>query len=147
MNIAVGVGLMIGTVEYKTVADEVGREVDASVPSVVRTERTGQFNIRNSRRSLSGKRNATAESAVAIGRSAYTTLYLSAAQQRGIAIHVSPEHRLVLGRVKRHTVNSDVYAATSGTTHTHIRCTCAHTVLAPCQYTGCSAEQKRHFLA
>ena len=48
MYIAVGVGLMIGTVEDKAVADEVGREVDASVPSVVRAERTGQFNVRNS---------------------------------------------------------------------------------------------------
>ena len=140
VNIAVGVGLMIGTVEYKAVADEVGRKVDASVPSVVRAERTGQFNVRNCRRSLSGKRNATAKSTVAIGRSTNTALYLGAAQQRGIAIHICPEHRLVLGGVKRHTVDSDVYTATTGTTHTHIRCTSAHTVLAPCQHTGCTAE-------
>ena len=104
----VGCCLAVGSVHNPVVPKQARREVAAEVQGI---ERAVAGTYLNARRLLGCSRlqsHRTAEGTVAIGRCAYTALYLDAAQQRTVAIHISPEHTLVLGRIKRHTVECNV---------------------------------------
>ena len=93
--ITVGSCLVISTVKNQMLAEQTCREAGACMIGIVRTERTGNFGSRGERRSSCSHRDASTEGTVAIGRRAYAALYLDAAQERRITVHVSPENGLV----------------------------------------------------
>ena len=93
--ITVGSCLVISTVKNQMLAEQTCREAGACMIGIVRTERTGNFCSRGERRSSCSHRDASTEGTVAIGRRAYAALYLDAAQERRITVHVSPENGLV----------------------------------------------------
>ena len=93
--ITVGSCLVISTVKNQMLAEQTCREAGTCMISIVRTERTGNFCSRGERRSSSSHRDASTEGTVAIGRRTHAALYLDAAQERRITVHVSPENGLV----------------------------------------------------
>ena len=108
MDKAIRVGLVIGTVEDQVVPQQTRGEVATQVIGVVGTVRGRQFATSLARGCFCLQRDGTAKGTVAIGRRTHAALNLHAVQQGGIAVHIGPEHALVLGRVEGHAVDGHV---------------------------------------
>ena len=147
VDVSIGVGLVISAVDDEVVGKQTCREVASDAICVERAVRTRHLHGRLKRRSGCSERHRTAEGSVAVGRRAHATLYLRTAHKSCVAVHVSPEHALVFGRVERHTVYRDVDAAAGSATHTHIDGAGANAVLAPREHTRCAGEEPRQLLA
>ena len=118
----------------------------AHVERVVGAIRGAHLSRRNERWSLRLQRHRATEGTVAIGRRAHAALYLHRAEQRGIGVHVGPEHALVLGRIQGHAVEGDVDARVAGTADAHVGGTGAQSVFAPCQHARRAREEEGQLL-
>ena len=147
MDIAVGIGLVVGAFYHHMVPQHTRAETATHVVGVVRPVTGTQFGRRGERSRFRRERDAAAKGTVAVSRRAYASLYLHVAQQRGVTVHVGPEHALVLGRVEGHTVESHVNARVAGTADAHVGGSGAQAVLAPSQHAWSLGEEERQLLA
>ena len=95
VDITVGVGLVVGTVEDQMVPKQTGGECTAHVERVVGTVGEVHLTAGFLRRRLRREGHRSAKGAVAIGTRSHAALNLHTAQQRTVGVHIGPEHGLV----------------------------------------------------